>query len=210
MGSRESRSKQHLLPLEPRVYTTPSFFFYVCAMPVASGSSPASTRKGKKPDGWLPEYDQADVRAPCWFQDQQDSLGEFRVTRWGYFPRECCLCSRCGAVLDLAKVSSDFKTECAFCGFTQQFEPKEDLQAGHTVMVRTEIPRWWKDEDEAIARIKSGAKAEEASEYPEIAMECPQCGHDRLQFWTRQLRSADEGQTTYFLCKKCGWRATEN
>eukprot|EP00928_Gymnodinium_smaydae_P089082 TRINITY_DN73083_c0_g1_i1.p1 TRINITY_DN73083_c0_g1~~TRINITY_DN73083_c0_g1_i1.p1 ORF type:complete len:202 (+),score=34.97 TRINITY_DN73083_c0_g1_i1:80-607(+) len=175
---------------------------------MAVASSPGRRRKELKPEGWLPDYDQANVRG-SWSRDQDDALGEFRVARWGYFPRECSLCSRCGATLDLGNVC-DGRVECKFCGFSQKLEDGEDLQAGHTVMVRTEIPRWWKEEDEELARIKSGAKKEDKTEYPEIAMECPQCGHDRLQFWTRQLRSADEGQTTYFLCKKCGWRATEN
>ncbi|CAK9037660.1 unnamed protein product [Durusdinium trenchii] len=49
----------------------------------------------------------------------------------------------------------------------------------------------------------------QVTEHPEIDQECPSCGHNRLQFWTRQLRSADEGLSVFFLCKKCGWRTVE-
>ncbi|CAK9036633.1 DNA-directed RNA polymerase I subunit RPA12 (DNA-directed RNA polymerase I subunit H) (Zinc ribbon domain-containing protein 1) [Durusdinium trenchii] len=40
----------------------------------------------------------------------------------------------------------------------------------------------------------------QVTEHPEIDQECPSCGHNRLQFWTRQLRSADEGLSVFFLC----------
>ncbi|KAJ1730242.1 DNA-directed RNA polymerase I core subunit rpa12 [Coemansia biformis] len=33
---------------------------------------------------------------------------------------------------------------------------------------------------------------------------CPQCGANEMTFHTLQMRSADEGQTVFYKCVKCG------
>ncbi|KAJ2710076.1 DNA-directed RNA polymerase I core subunit rpa12 [Coemansia spiralis] len=33
---------------------------------------------------------------------------------------------------------------------------------------------------------------------------CPQCGANEMTFHTMQMRSADEGQTVFYKCVKCG------
>ena len=39
---------------------------------------------------------------------------------------------------------------------------------------------------------------------------CPKCAHPELQFYTMQLRSADEGQTVFYECAKCGHTFSQN
>lgn len=37
---------------------------------------------------------------------------------------------------------------------------------------------------------------------------CPQCNHPEMMYNTAQLRSADEGQTVFYLCESCGYKET--
>lgn len=39
---------------------------------------------------------------------------------------------------------------------------------------------------------------------------CPECGHPELEYYTMQLRSADEGQTVFYECPNCGHKFSQN
>jgi DNA-directed RNA polymerase subunit M len=43
---------------------------------------------------------------------------------------------------------------------------------------------------------------------PTVNATCEKCGNKEAYFWTSQTRSADEAETRFFKCKKCGhsWR----
>ncbi|MDW7732043.1 MAG: transcription factor S [Methanolobus sp.] len=43
---------------------------------------------------------------------------------------------------------------------------------------------------------------------PTTTVRCEECGHNVAYWWLRQLRSADESETRFFKCTKCGctWR----
>ncbi|TNJ29182.1 DNA-directed RNA polymerase subunit [Giardia muris] len=45
---------------------------------------------------------------------------------------------------------------------------------------------------------------------PTIDETCPQCGHGTAYFTSQQMRSADEGQTVFFECCKCGHKYRVN
>lgn len=37
-----------------------------------------------------------------------------------------------------------------------------------------------------------------------VERKCPNCTNDKMSYATLQLRSADEGQTVFYTCTKCG------
>ena len=45
---------------------------------------------------------------------------------------------------------------------------------------------------------------------PIVERICLKCGHDKQTFATLQTRSADEGQTIFYTCRKCGGKENEN
>jgi len=56
-------------------------------------------------------------------------------------------------------------------------------------------------EEEETLRVRTRATVEET---------CPKCGHEGLEFYTLQLRSADEGQTVFYECPECAHKYSQN
>ena len=52
-----------------------------------------------------------------------------------------------------------------------------------------------------VSTVTSGLQVQET---------CPQCGAKEMSFYTRQLRSADEGQTIFIECMACTYKRQEN
>ncbi|CAE8639414.1 unnamed protein product [Polarella glacialis] len=140
--------------------------------------------------------------------DERPEGEEFAVRKMlGVWRPENYLCSCCGQVFDYGKISGP-ELNCTSCGFQQPFDGKAPLRSSALVIERV-TPPWW---SHSAAEVEAQWKEElenKVTEHPEIQQECPGCGNERLQFWTRQLRSADEGLSVFYLCKKCGWRTVE-
>ena len=51
-------------------------------------------------------------------------------------------------------------------------------------------------------------KEEDSSVWPVVKETCPKCGHNEAYFHSVQMRSGDEGETSFFKCTKCKntWR----
>jgi DNA-directed RNA polymerase I subunit RPA12 len=44
----------------------------------------------------------------------------------------------------------------------------------------------------------------------QVDEKCPSCGHQGMEFYTMQLRSADEGQTVFYECPSCKYKYSQN
>ena len=99
-------------------------------------------------------------------------------------------CPKCGAILVPKK---DRKTISCSCGYISRNKKGLVLKEKNVT-----------GKGDRIAVI--GKKIEAL---PKIKEECPKCRHKEAYFWTVQARAADEAETRFFECVKCGhrWRS---
>uniref|UniRef100_A0A670Z058 DNA-directed RNA polymerase I subunit RPA12 n=1 Tax=Pseudonaja textilis TaxID=8673 RepID=A0A670Z058_PSETE len=112
------------------------------------------------------------------------------------FESELDFCPECGTVLPLPGIQD--KVICPCCSFSidvQDFEKR----VIHTSVTFNKID-------------SSSLTAEEGKEVkgPLIDRKCPRCGHEGMAYHTRQMRSADEGQTVFYTCIQCKFQEKED
>ncbi len=97
-------------------------------------------------------------------------------------------CPECGSML----VLKDGALTCRRCGFA-----KERGEGRSVISVEQRA-------DKTIAVLEGGSDAG----MPTTRARCDECGNNTAYWWLRQLRSADESETRFFRCTKCGktWR----
>ncbi|XP_006160372.1 DNA-directed RNA polymerase I subunit RPA12 [Tupaia chinensis] len=106
-------------------------------------------------------------------------------------------CPDCGSVLPLPGAQD--AVSCTRCGLSihvRDFEEK---------VVRTSVVF----HKLGTARPLS---AEEGPEFqgPVLDRRCSRCGHEGMAYHTRQMRSADEGQTVFYTCTNCRFQEKED
>ncbi|XP_066065423.1 DNA-directed RNA polymerase I subunit RPA12 [Chamaea fasciata] len=55
-----------------------------------------------------------------------------------------------------------------------------------------------------------GGAGPSPQEGPTVDRRCPRCAHEGMWFHTRQMRSADEGQTVFYTCPQCRFQEKED
>ena len=104
--------------------------------------------------------------------------------------KDCSMefCPDCGSMMTL----KDGVMVCVRCGFTKE---NEGVESFVSVERRAE---------KTITVLEGQSDAG----LPTTRARCEECGNDSAYWWLRQLRSADESETRFFRCTKCGrtWR----
>lgn len=94
-------------------------------------------------------------------------------------------CRACGQLVSLP--------ECQCCGFVN---PLQQMASTSVSKLFTHKPT----KHHALLR-QAGATIQE---------KCPMCDAAEMVFHTAQLRGADEGQTVFYSCYKCGYKTRLN
>ncbi|KAL0912174.1 hypothetical protein M5K25_018131 [Dendrobium thyrsiflorum] len=113
-------------------------------------------------------------------------------------------CSMCGTLLSFNSVEF---AECRSCGFKRNAREIEGKEIRYTITAE-DIRRELKLEPFVI--LESAQIEEEKVRRAVVNETCPQCNNPQLEYYTKQLRSADEGQTVFYECPKCGYKYSQN
>ncbi|CAI0439369.1 unnamed protein product [Linum tenue] len=116
-----------------------------------------------------------------------------RAARRGDF----MFCNVCGTMMNF---SSGNQVECPLCKCSKR--TKEVIGQEISYKVSAEDIR----RDLGISHFEGKMEVKDM----EINKKCEKCSNTKLKFSTRQMRSADEGQTTFFHCSVCSHTFTEN
>lgn len=107
-------------------------------------------------------------------------------------------CKHCGNLLDLPGIED--KISCSVCGEAVGCSVFDGIDVVTSSSSPIFQPRVTLDASDSKA-LKDGATIKE---------KCPKCDATEMTFHTMQLRSADEGQTVFYSCKKCGYKYSIN
>jgi DNA-directed RNA polymerase subunit M len=85
---------------------------------------------------------------------------------------------------------------CRKCGYEKKYEEKKDKYKSSVVSMESK-----KESDIIVIEGDVGV-------LPTTRAHCDKCGNNEAYWWMRQLRSADESETRFYRCTKCGstWR----
>ncbi|KAI9478109.1 MAG: transcription factor S-II-domain-containing protein [Benjaminiella poitrasii] len=112
-------------------------------------------------------------------------------------------CPECGNLLDMAGTEDDILlcNQCSCAFRTAGVEATE--------VVTTSSDRAFQSPLKSKRHLVQQSK-QSKQERAIIKEKCPNCSNPEMEYHTMQLRSADEGQTVFYNCKKCGYKYSVN
>ncbi|KAG8097941.1 hypothetical protein GUJ93_ZPchr0013g36192 [Zizania palustris] len=119
--------------------------------------------------------------------------------------RDFLFCSVCGTLLSFDSLRY---ASCPLCGFKRKAKEIEGKETRYTV-TDEDIRRELKIEPFVI--LESAPKEEDTvAQRATVNETCPKCRNPQLEYYTKQLRSADEGQTVFYECPECRHKFSVN
>ena len=100
-------------------------------------------------------------------------------------------CEECGSLMLPKKDKTKSKMVCSRCGHIKQDAEVTVFREKGTETKEVEV-----------------VKENDNQNLPTTEEECPKCGHNIAYYWFLQTRAADEAETRFLKCEKCGhtWR----
>eukprot|EP01135_Chromosphaera_perkinsii_P007670 Nk52_evm1s926 gene=Nk52_evmTU1s926 len=130
-------------------------------------------------------------------------------------------CQSCGFILPVPGVEDQLN--CRHCDYTiptSEFETTEITSKTHPEAFRKkDYIKSLKDKNknknkkgaiEGIEHLLGEGQTRDITQRATIEEKCAGCGYHQMRFYTMQLRSADEGQTVFYECEKCGHNYSVN
>ncbi|KAL6316522.1 hypothetical protein AAG906_018225 [Vitis piasezkii] len=119
--------------------------------------------------------------------------------------RDFMFCNLCGTMLCM---SSTKYAECPLCKSRRKVKDISGREIRYTVSaedIRREL------NIEPFVKLDGIITEESEAQNAKTKGRCDRCEEDTwLYYYTRQLRSADEGQTIFYECTKCGYKWSQN
>ncbi|XP_069073862.1 DNA-directed RNA polymerase I subunit RPA12 [Pleurodeles waltl] len=114
------------------------------------------------------------------------------------FTSESDFCPDCGSVLPLPGMQDAvICPQCKYSINVKDFEAKQ-IQSCMVFNKRESL------------MVHMEADEEDEIKGPLVDRKCLRCGHEGMVYHTRQMRSADEGQTVFYTCTKCRFQEKED
>jgi DNA-directed RNA polymerase subunit M len=101
-------------------------------------------------------------------------------------------CPKCGSLMQ-PKLDKGKKVFACSCGHTSKRADEKQSTVKEIVQTKSN---------------SFDVVSEHNTTLPMTEEHCPECGHDRAFWWTKQTRASDEPETKFLRCEKCHhtWR----
>ncbi|EFJ32874.1 hypothetical protein SELMODRAFT_83849 [Selaginella moellendorffii] len=109
---------------------------------------------------------------------------------------DCDFCALCGTMLVYESATT---ASCALCKAQRNAEGMIHRSIAHFLLINSLFGVLVYIYSTQWSRRRCG-----------VNEDCPKCKNPQLEYYTRQLRSADEGQTVFYECPKCRHKFSQN